>query len=164
MSDLDEEELQELYAWIDEIPLTRQKKNIARDFSDGVLAAEVVHHFLPKYVDLHNYSPANANHQKMENWRTLNRKVFYHLDFSIQEKFLQGAASGKQGVIEYILTTLRAKIESHVKIRATKNFSDEDFFAPPQLDHYNPSKMVTNYQADPGSPSLYVTHLNLHCQ
>ena len=74
MSDLEEEELQELYAWIDEIPLTRQKKNIARDFSDGVLAAEVVNHFLPKYVDLHNYSPANATHQKMENWRTLNSK------------------------------------------------------------------------------------------
>ena len=74
MSDLSEEELQELYAWIDEIPLTRQKKNITRDFSDGVLTAEVVHNFLPKYVDLHNYSPANANQQKIENWRTLNSK------------------------------------------------------------------------------------------
>ena len=35
MADLSEEELQALYCWIDEIPLTRQKKNIARDFSDG---------------------------------------------------------------------------------------------------------------------------------
>lgn len=72
MSDLTEEELQELYAWIDEIPLTRQKKNITRDFSDGVLVAEVVHHFLPKLVDLHNYSPANAVQQKVTNWRTFN--------------------------------------------------------------------------------------------
>lgn len=76
MSDvLSEEELQELYAWIDEIPLTRQKKNIARDFSDGVLTAEVVHHFLPKMVELHNYSPANAVHQKVDNWRTLNSQL-----------------------------------------------------------------------------------------
>ena len=75
MTDLSEEELQELYAWIDEIPLTRQKKNITRDFSDGVLAAEVVHHFLPKLVDLHNYSPANAIQQKVTNWRTFNSQL-----------------------------------------------------------------------------------------
>lgn len=72
MTDLSDEELQEVYAWIDEIPLTRQKKNMTRDFSDGVLTAEVVHHFLPKYVDLHNYSSANAIQQKITNWRTLN--------------------------------------------------------------------------------------------
>ena len=35
MADLTEEELQALYAWIDEIPLSRQKKSITRDFSDG---------------------------------------------------------------------------------------------------------------------------------
>ena len=29
------EDRQELYAWIDKVPLSRQKKNITRDFSDG---------------------------------------------------------------------------------------------------------------------------------
>lgn len=28
-------ELQELYTWIDEVPLSRPKRNIARDFADG---------------------------------------------------------------------------------------------------------------------------------
>lgn len=32
---LNEQELEELYAWVDQIPLSRPKKNIARDFSDG---------------------------------------------------------------------------------------------------------------------------------
>lgn len=32
---LDEDSLQELYTWIDEIPLSRPKRNISRDFSDG---------------------------------------------------------------------------------------------------------------------------------
>lgn len=32
---LDEEEMQMIYNWIDEIPLSRPKRNIARDFSDG---------------------------------------------------------------------------------------------------------------------------------
>ena len=35
MNDLDDETLQVLYTWIDEIPLSRPKRNIARDFSDG---------------------------------------------------------------------------------------------------------------------------------
>lgn len=34
MEDLSEEH-QALYTWIDEIPLSRQKKHVARDFSDG---------------------------------------------------------------------------------------------------------------------------------
>lgn len=35
MMDLSEEEIERLYAWIDEVPLSRQKKNLTRDFSDG---------------------------------------------------------------------------------------------------------------------------------
>ena len=34
---LDDEELQRIYQWVDEVPLSRPKRNIARDFSDGVL-------------------------------------------------------------------------------------------------------------------------------
>lgn len=129
MANMSEEELQALYAWIDEIPLSRQKKNINRDFSDGVLAAEVVHHFLPKVVELHNYSPANSTQQKMDNWRTVNSqysksmmksivilisllpgKVFSRLNFSIPDDVLQNAAASKPGVIEFILSTLRMKV------------------------------------------------------
>jgi len=32
---MEEEDLQKIYNWIDEIPLTRPKRNISRDFSDG---------------------------------------------------------------------------------------------------------------------------------
>ena len=32
---LDEDEMQTIYNWVDEIPLSRPKKNITRDFSDG---------------------------------------------------------------------------------------------------------------------------------
>lgn len=53
---LNEEDLQVVYNWVDTIPLSRPKRNIARDFSDGVLIAEVIKNFLPKDVDLHNYS------------------------------------------------------------------------------------------------------------
>lgn len=32
---IDEQELASLYAWVDGIPLSRPKRNISRDFSDG---------------------------------------------------------------------------------------------------------------------------------
>ena len=33
--EMDDDSLQRLYSWVDEIPLSRPKKNMARDFSDG---------------------------------------------------------------------------------------------------------------------------------
>jgi hypothetical protein len=50
MADLDPTALSQLYRWIDTIPLDRPKRNIARDFSDGVLMSQVVHYFFPKLV------------------------------------------------------------------------------------------------------------------
>jgi len=37
MSDivLSDDDLQRIYVWVDSIPLTRPKRNISRDFSDG---------------------------------------------------------------------------------------------------------------------------------
>lgn len=60
---------------MDEVPLSRPKRNITRDFSDGVLMAELVHHFFPKDVDVKNYCAANSVRQKLYNWQTLNHKV-----------------------------------------------------------------------------------------
>jgi len=35
MVEIDKQVLEELYSWIDEIPLSRPKKDLKRDFSDG---------------------------------------------------------------------------------------------------------------------------------
>lgn len=37
-------------------------------------------------------------------------KVFSQLNFAVPDGLLQGAATGKQGVIEFILATLRSKV------------------------------------------------------
>ncbi|TPX32423.1 hypothetical protein SmJEL517_g04462 [Synchytrium microbalum] len=111
MQALTEEELQNLYAWIDTIPLSRPKRNLTRDFSDGVAAAEVVHHFFPKLVELHNYSPANALTQKLYNWNTLNQKVLRKLGYLASDDAIQGIINNKPGYAEWILNELRSKIE-----------------------------------------------------
>ena len=72
---LSDEQLQAIYTWVDEVPLSRAKRNITRDFSDGVLMAEVLCHYFPQVVDIKNYRAANSVRQKLYNWQTLNNKV-----------------------------------------------------------------------------------------
>eukprot|EP00924_Labyrinthula_sp_SR-Ha-C_P014652 snap_masked-scaffold_135-processed-gene-0.3-mRNA-1 protein AED:0.12 eAED:0.30 QI:0/0/0/0.75/1/1/4/0/235 len=91
------EQLQELYIWIDKITLSRPKRNISRDFSDGILAAEVVHFFEPKLVQLHNYSPAN-------------RRVFQKLGFILSKEEIKDVVSCKSMAIEKILFALKERI------------------------------------------------------
>ena len=40
---------------VDSINLSRPKKNIARDFADGCMVAEIVATYLPRIIELHNY-------------------------------------------------------------------------------------------------------------
>ncbi|XP_050398281.1 sperm flagellar protein 1 [Patella vulgata] len=110
MDEFQDNELEELYSWIDGIPLTRPKRNVARDFSDGVLVAEVVKHSIPKFVELHNYAPANSTQQKIQNWSLLNRKVFSKLNFQLSEDVIRSVSMCKAGVIEKVLLMLRVKI------------------------------------------------------
>ncbi|KAI7805318.1 sperm flagellar protein 1 [Triplophysa rosa] len=108
---IDEETLQDVYAWIDKIPLSKPKRNIARDFSDGVMAAEVVKHFFPKLVDLHNYTATHSTQQKLCNWSTLNRKVFSKLNFNVPLDTVKKIVVSTAGYIEPVLCSLREKIE-----------------------------------------------------
>ena len=43
--ELDDRKLEDLYEWIDQIPLSRPKKRIERDFSDGCMVAEITRFF-----------------------------------------------------------------------------------------------------------------------
>ena len=121
--------MQEVYNWVDEIPLSRPKKNIARDFSDCgkyfnsyfqnycskiVLIAEVVKHFLPQLVELHNYSAAHSVQQKTYNWSTLNQKVLKKLSLQISSKDIKDAVEMVPETIERILFTLRYKIDQFI--------------------------------------------------
>ena len=135
---LDDEELQRVYQWVDEIPLSRPKRSIARDFADGVLVAEIVCHYFPKMIELHNYSNANGYAQKIYNWcvrhregvrepkapavaqravspplcgrSTLNQKVFKKLGFQLQKEEMDGLCNCQTQAVERLLKTLQMKM------------------------------------------------------
>lgn len=111
---MDDEDIQELYKWIDAVELSRPKRNINRDFSDGVLVAEVIKHFAPRLVDLHNYQPASSQAHKLANWKTLNQKPLKKLNLKIPDNVLQGVIQMKPGVIEVVLNNLRLKLMQYL--------------------------------------------------
>ena len=64
-----------------------------RDFADGVLVAEIVSHFHPNLVELHNYANTSSVSQKQYNWNTLNLKVFKKLGFGINKRDIDDCAN-----------------------------------------------------------------------
>jgi hypothetical protein len=69
---LDETSLDRLYSWVDGIPLSRPKKNMARDFSDGVLMADILCHFFPGVLKQHVYEVKHSTEQKVVQWNLIN--------------------------------------------------------------------------------------------
>ncbi|XP_032448488.1 sperm flagellar protein 1 isoform X1 [Lynx canadensis] len=114
---VDEEALHQLYLWVDNIPLSRPKRNLSRDFSDGVLVAEVIKFYFPKMVEMHNYVPANSLQQKLNNWGHLNRKVLNKLNFSVPEDVMRKIAQCAPGVVELVLIPLRQRLEERQRRR-----------------------------------------------
>ncbi|XP_030191220.1 sperm flagellar protein 1-like isoform X3 [Lynx canadensis] len=102
--------LRGLCAWLDGLPLSRPKRHLARDFSDGVMLAEIVKHFRPRLVDLHNYVPTCNTDQKLSNWSILNRKVFHKLRLWVSETDIRKVVANTPGAIEPILCAVREKV------------------------------------------------------
>jgi len=103
---MDDEDLQRVYQWVDDIPLSRAKKSIARDFADGVLTAEIVAHYFPKLVEVHNYPSANSFAQKMYNWNTLSEKVFKKMGFTLLQEEKEAISNCAPQAVERLLKKL----------------------------------------------------------
>jgi hypothetical protein len=83
-----------------------------------VLVAEVVKHFMPGLVDLHNYTPAHSFVQKLTNWNTLNSnayavKVFRRIGFSVERADVETVIRCEPAAAERVLETLKANIEAY---------------------------------------------------
>ena len=98
---LNDKVLEDLYQWIDSLPLSRPKKRIERDFADGKLIAEIIHYYLPQLVDLHNYTSANSLDQKKLNWLTLNKKVLSNFGLDIPDVIIVGYPIVNQVLLKF---------------------------------------------------------------
>ncbi len=126
MEEIEEEELMLIYEWIDSIPLSKQKKNIARDFSDGKLLAEVIKYYLPKMVDINNYPSSLNTNQKNNNWVTLNNKVLKKININLTKNEIDNIISCKNYAIENLLIRIYKAIEIYTKKKIDINKKNED--------------------------------------
>ena len=106
LEDAEDNKLMYIYEWVDSIPLSRQKKNISRDFNDAVLFAEMIKFHYPRLVDLHNYPSANSTKAKIINWETLNKKVLKKIGLKLSKNEIEDLVRSKQNAIENLLGRL----------------------------------------------------------
>ena len=119
IAELEREQKMELYVWVDALRLTaKPKKHFARDFSDGVLVAEIVHQSRVArdngvVVSMHNYPVKNSFKGKMENWETLNAKVLRSaaLRCELTREEMSAVARCEKDAAEKVLLKIKTALE-----------------------------------------------------
>jgi len=172
MGSLTDDELQKLFTWVDTIPLSRAKRNINRDFSDGVLAAEVVAYYFPRLVDVHNYTASSNTARKLANWRTLNTKVLKKLKYVQTPIMLDDLAQAKVGAAEVFLHSLQYKLARYKAEKSNSNnsssstnnsssgsiiYADDDVHYLPKIGRLSPITASPHGRGSPGSRFAPVT-------
>jgi len=161
-TNLNDEQLRTLYAWIDAIPLSRPKKNIARDFSDGVLVAEIIAAYFPSLVELHNYTPAHSVKQKIYNYETLNTRVLRKLGCVLTRAAIEDVVNCKPLAVEAVLNHLQLKMAKYKERRIS---AEQKAVAPAQAQqqqqhyqvesqpqyNYAPAKGLNNRSSSGGN-------------
>jgi hypothetical protein len=147
IEDNEDNKLMYIYEWVDSIPLSRQKKNISRDFNDGVLLAEMIKYHYPKLVDLHNYPNASSTKAKLVNWETLNKKVLKKLGVKITKNEINDIIKSKPNAIENLLGRLYHIInglpQESTNIKKNENISQQNnnMLRNKQMNNINDNNM-----------------------
>lgn len=137
---LTDEQLRAIYAWIDAVPLSRPKRNIARDFSDGCMLAELIAAYFPHLVEVHNYPAANSVKQKVYNHETLNKRVLKKFGYVIPPKTIDDIVNCRAGAIEGVLNVLQFKMAKfREKGKADSPGPSEKAAGRPEPHHQAPS-------------------------
>ncbi|XP_045709771.1 sperm flagellar protein 1-like [Phyllostomus hastatus] len=102
--------LRGLCAWLDGLPLSRPKRHLARDSSDGVLLPGIVKHIRPQLVDLPSRVPTCNTDQKLGSWSILNGQGSHKLSFCVSEADGREVVASMPGAIEPMLCVLREKV------------------------------------------------------
>ena len=115
----------EIYVWIDGLNLqSKPKKHFARDFSDGVLCAEILlktlkassspsSRFRNAQISMHNYPIKNSFRGKMENWELLNSKVLrtQKLQCELTREEMSAVARSEKDAAERVLLKIKTAVE-----------------------------------------------------
>lgn len=111
ISKLNPFELEVVLKWVDGFELSRCRRKLNRDFSDGVLLAEILKVEFPNFIEMHNYSGCFSLQGKLENWDMLNRKVLKKIQVNLKPEEIDKVAKSESNIIEEILFRVMNQIE-----------------------------------------------------
>ncbi|XP_043208826.1 sperm flagellar protein 1-like [Amphibalanus amphitrite] len=147
--ELERAQFEEVYVWVDDIPLSRPRRNIHRDFSDGCMFAEVVQYFVPRLIELHNYIPANSVKQKRQNWDLLWRKVLPKFGIRPSDVNTDWLVQAKPGAIEKLLYLLKTKLEESDGRELNDSSSVNQSVTPPTSERLELSQTDVSPRENP---------------
>ncbi len=118
----------EIYVWIDRLNLqSKPKKHFARDFSDGVLCAEILmkttcssssssfsrRSNAARMISMHNYAIKNSFKGKLENWELLNAKVLRSpkIRCELTREEMSAVARSEKDAAERVLLKIKTAVE-----------------------------------------------------
>ena len=88
----------------------------------AVLLSQVLHHYHPKLVELHNYSSTLSLAAKRSNWQTLNTKVLKRLQHcSLSNDDIERLVKGEKGAIERLLLRVQARLRQLEEAERRRN-------------------------------------------
>ena len=139
---IEADNIEDLCKWVDGFQLSRIKRDLNRDFSDGCLVAEIISKFHPSLINLHNYVPCSETKLKVENWNTLRSKVFRKIGVNLSNAEIDNLANWRANAIESFLSKLRDNLETKkqegIKVFATPPV-EQGLSGLPLLD---PAKLI----------------------
>jgi len=150
LEDTEDNKLMYIYEWVDSIPLSRQKKNISRDFNDAVLFAEMIKYHYPRLVDLHNYPSASSTKAKIINWETLNKKVLKKIGLKIGKNEIDDLVRSKPNAIENLLARLYNIINGRPQMNNISNSNmhkEQQHLNNNNIKNNNTNIMINNEEA-----------------
>ena len=147
LEDTEDNKLMYIYEWVDSIPLSRQKKNIPRDFNDAVLFAEMIKYHYPRLVDLHNYPSASSTKAKIINWETLNKKVLKKIGLKLGKNEIDDLVRSKPNAIENLLGRLYNIINGRPQMNNINNSNirkEQQHLNNNNINNNNSNMMMNN--------------------
>jgi hypothetical protein len=102
----------EIYSWVDQFDFSKPKRNIVRDFADGVFVAEIIHEYRPDLVKLHNFTFSSSLDKKRYNWTFLRNKVLKKIGVKLEDEEIENIINAKLHAIDYFLARLRKVLDN----------------------------------------------------
>jgi hypothetical protein len=112
--------MDDVQEWAHGLKLSRKITNFGRDFSDAVLAAEIIFLYEPKMVQLHSYSNAVSKGRKRTNWEVLNRNALKKLGLVLSADKIEKIVDLAPNFVENFLWELKSRLLKFAEKKANQ--------------------------------------------